>query len=76
MYFVLGAAFSIVGLSATGQLPIRDLVVAAGMTPIVLLGFLLSGPLRRHLDHGSVRIGLLTLCAASAATLIVHSLAV
>ncbi len=73
VYFVLGAAFSIVGLSATGQLPIRNLVVAAGMAPVVLLGFLLSGPLRRHLDHGSVRVGLLTLCAASAAGLILRS---
>jgi uncharacterized protein len=74
VYFVLGAAFSIVGLSATGQLPARDLLVAAGMTPVVLLGFLLSGPLRRRLDHRSVRIGLLTLCAASAAALVARSL--
>jgi uncharacterized protein len=74
VYFVLGAAFSIVGLSATGQLPARDLMVAAGMTPVVVLGFLLSGPLRRHLEHESVRIGLLIVCAASAAALIVRNL--
>ncbi len=74
VYFVLGAAFSIVGLAATGQMLARDLMVAAVMTPVVVLGFLLSGPLRRHLDHGSVRIGLLSLCAASAAALIVRSL--
>lgn len=73
VYFVLGAAFSIVGLSVTGQLPTGDLLVAVGMAPVVLVGFLLSGPLRRHLDHGSVRIGLLILCASSAAALIVRS---
>jgi uncharacterized membrane protein YfcA len=74
VYFVLGAAFSIVGLAATGQMLARDLMVAAVMTPVVVLGFLLSGPLRRRVDHGSVRIGLLSLCAASAAALIVRSL--
>jgi uncharacterized membrane protein YfcA len=74
VYFVLGAAFSIVGLAATGQMLARDLMVAAVMTPVVVLGFLLSGPLRRHLDHGSVRTSLLSLCAASAAALIVRSL--
>jgi hypothetical protein len=51
-------------------------MVAAGMTPLVLLGFLLSGPLRRRLDHGAVRTGLLTLCAASAVALIMRSLVV
>ena len=49
-------------------------MVAGGMTPVVVLGFLLSGPLRRHLEHESVRIGLLTVCAASAAALIVRNL--
>jgi len=74
VYFVLGAALSIVGLAATGQLPARDLAVAAGMAPVVLLGFVLSGPLRRRVDHGSVRTGLLCLCAASAVVLIARSL--
>ena len=44
------------------------------MTPVVVLGFLLSGPLRRHLEQESVRIGLLTVCAASAAALVVRNL--
>lgn len=73
VYFVVGAAFSIIGLSATGQLPARDLLIAVGLTPVLLLGFLLSGPLRRHLDSRAVRNTLLAVCAVSAVALIVRS---
>lgn len=74
VYFVVGAALSLIGLTITGQLPGRDLLVALVLVPALVLGFLASVPLRRRLDPARVRVAVLILCALSAVTLILRSL--
>jgi uncharacterized membrane protein YfcA len=73
VYFCVGAAFSLVGLGATGEMTLREFQLFLLLTPMLLLGFLVSGPIRERLDHARVRAALLSVCAAGAAVLIVRS---
>jgi uncharacterized protein len=69
-YFVLGSVTSIVALAAAGQVPSESLASAALLTPFLLVGFSLSGPVRRVLDNGWTRRAVLAVAAASAVLLI------
>jgi hypothetical protein len=51
----------------------RELLLALVLAPCLAVGFALSGPVRRHVDAGRTRKGILALCAASAVVLIVRS---
>lgn len=75
MYFVLAAAQSLAILAAVGKLPGRSVVAGAALIPFMVVGFMVSGPLRRYLDGGRVRAGILAVAAASAFVLIGQSLA-
>ncbi|WP_231618982.1 sulfite exporter TauE/SafE family protein [Nonomuraea sp. SBT364] len=70
MFFFLGAAQSIVILALVDHLPARALTTGAALLVPMILGFLVSGPLRRHLDQGKVRVAILAVAAASALGLI------
>ncbi|MEN3534157.1 sulfite exporter TauE/SafE family protein [Microbispora sp. ZYX-F-249] len=74
-YFCLSAAQSLVILAALGRLPGRALAAGAALVPFVLLGFAVSGPLRRYLDGGRVRAAVLTVATVSACALLGQSLA-
>jgi uncharacterized membrane protein YfcA len=74
VFFTIGAVISLLTLAAVGQLPIRQVTAGLALTPFALTGFLISGPLRRFLDNGRMRGGLLLITAASALVLIVRSL--
>jgi hypothetical protein len=75
VYFVAGAAMSLVGLGVSDQLAWRDLQLAVLLVPVLVLGFATSGPIRRHVDAGHTRAAVLVVCAASAVVLLVRSLA-
>lgn len=74
-FFVCGGALSLAGLALGGQIHPREAAVALLLSPALALGFWLSGPMRRHLDAGRTRMAVLLVCAASAAVLLVRSLA-
>lgn len=73
VYFMVGAAFSLVGLGISGEMTLQEFHLFILLTPVLLAGFLISGPVRDHLDHGRVRRLLLSICAASATLLILRS---
>ncbi len=73
VYFIVGAAFSLVGLGISGEMTLQEFHLFLLLTPVLLVGFLISGPVRDHLDHGRVRRLLLSICAASATLLILRS---
>ncbi|WP_424530515.1 TSUP family transporter [Sphaerisporangium viridialbum] len=75
MYFFLSAAQSLAILAAVGKLPGRSAVAGLALIPFMVAGFAVSGPLRRFLDGGRVRAGILVVAAASAFVLITQSLA-
>jgi uncharacterized membrane protein YfcA len=73
-YFLVGALLSIVGLALVGELRATDGLWALGLGPFLVVGFLLSDLVRRHVDAGRTRAAVLAVCAASALALVVRSL--
>ena len=73
-YFAAGAALSLVGLGATGQLRLDVLLLALLLCPLLLVGILLSVPIRGRLPQAAVRTGVLVVCAASALALLLRSI--
>lgn len=74
VYFVLGAAFSLIGLGLSGDLTSDQAVVAGLLVPSVVLGAVAGVPLRRRLPAHVVRPAVLAVSAASALVLLVRSL--
>ncbi|MEU8245073.1 sulfite exporter TauE/SafE family protein [Nonomuraea sp. NPDC048916] len=75
MFFFLSALQSLIILAIVDHLPVRALTTGATLIVPMILGFLVSGPLRRYLDGGKVRAAILLVAAISAVVLIVQSLA-
>ncbi|MEV4009516.1 sulfite exporter TauE/SafE family protein [Nonomuraea angiospora] len=73
MFFFLSAAQSLVILAIVDELPARALTTGAVLIVPMVLGFLVSGPLRRYLDGGKVRVAVLVVAAASAVALLVQN---
>lgn len=74
VYFLLGNLVSLAMLTVAGQVGVRDLGRAAVLVPFVVVGFLLSGPLRERVDGPRLRRAVLALSAASAVLLLVRTL--
>jgi uncharacterized membrane protein YfcA len=74
VFFTIGALMSLFTLAAVDHLPMDQVVAGLALTPFVLAGFVLAGPLRRFLDAGRLRTGILVVTTASAVALIVRSL--
>ncbi|MEV0613305.1 sulfite exporter TauE/SafE family protein [Nonomuraea sp. NPDC050404] len=73
MFFFLSAAQSLIILQFVGELPLQALTVGGVLIVPMVLGFLVSGPLRRYLDGGKVRVAVLVVAAASAVALILQN---
>lgn len=74
VYFVIGSAMSLIGLAITGELHRDQVVVAASLVPVLVVGSLLSGVVKRIVGPESVRPAVLVVCASSALVLLVRSL--
>lgn len=74
VYFVAGAALSLVGLGIGGELHLHYLWLAVALSPALLVGFAAAVPLRARLPVEVVRPAILAVCAASALVLLVRSL--
>lgn len=69
-YFIGGGVLSLAGLAIGGELRALQAATAALLVPAVIVGFALSGPLRRHVDAGRTRMAVLVVCAVSALALL------
>jgi uncharacterized membrane protein YfcA len=74
VYFVLGAALSLIGLGVAGTLESRELLLALILMPCLVAGFVISGVLARRVDPTHLRYGVLAICGLSAVVLLVRSL--
>jgi uncharacterized membrane protein YfcA len=74
VYFLIGAAISLVGLTVSGDLEQHQVAVAALLLPAVGAGALIGIPLRRVLPAHVVRPAVLGVSALSALVLVVRSL--
>jgi uncharacterized protein len=73
-FFMLGTVLSAGSLAATGHLGTHELLLAALLAPFLVLGFVLSGPVRKIVEGGRIRYALLAFAAISAMALIGRSL--
>jgi uncharacterized membrane protein YfcA len=73
LYFLGGAALSLVALALAGELDSGDGLWALGLAPFLVLGYLLADLVRRHVDAGRTRHAVLVVCGASAVALVVRS---
>ena len=74
VYFLIGAAISLVGLTISGDLERHQLAVAGLLVPALGLGVLVGVPLRRALPADRVRPAVLLVSAASSLALVLRSL--
>ncbi|WP_328827976.1 sulfite exporter TauE/SafE family protein [Nocardioides acrostichi] len=73
VYFMIGAALSLVGLLLAGELDGPTSLLALVMLPVLLLGAWLGRRLRPVLPEHRVRVAVLVVCASSALVLLVRS---
>lgn len=74
VYFLIGAAMSIVGLVIAGQVTTLQVLVAAVMAPVLLVGAESSRLLRARLRPEVVRPTVLLVCGTAAVALLARSL--
>jgi uncharacterized membrane protein YfcA len=74
VYFLIGAAFSLLGLLVAGDLTRHQVAVAALLLPAVAAGVVAGVPLRRVLPADVVRPAVLVVSGVSAVVLVVRSL--
>ncbi len=74
VYFLLGSVISLIGLAVSGHLHQNQIVAAGALLPVLLLGSLLSGPVKRALRPEAIRPAVLVISGASAVLLLVRSL--
>ncbi len=74
VYFLVGAALSLVGLAVAGQLEAEKALLALVLSPVLLVGAVLGGYLRPRLPERRVRYAVLVVCGVSAIVLLVKSL--
>lgn len=74
LYFIVGAALSLVGLGIAGTLELETFLLALALVPALVVGFVLSRLLDHRLPRRHVRTGMLLVCAISAVALLVRSL--
>jgi hypothetical protein len=73
-YFVLGSLTSVAALAGAGQVTSGLLLSTVVLVPFLIVGFVLSGSVRRVLDDGWTRTAVLGVAGASAVLLIARSL--
>jgi hypothetical protein len=66
VFFCAGAFMSLVGLAVGGQLTARQVTCGLALLPFLVVGYLLSNPLRRYLDQGWTRTAVLVVSTCSA----------
>ena len=74
VYFLVGAALSLVALLVTGELTGRQVLLALVAVPVLVAGVALARLSRGHVDEAAFRVLVLVVCVASALLLSVRSL--
>ena len=74
-YFVVGACLSLTALWGVGELGPAQLLGALGLIPPIVLGFVVSAPLARRLEHADrLRLAISLVSAVAAALVAVRGL--
>ena len=73
-FMMIGMPISVLALAIADEIALSDLVVAAFLVLSILIGFAISGPLRRFLDHEWLAPLVLVMSGLGAVSLLVRSL--
>ena len=73
-FMMIGMPISVLALAIADEIALSDLVVAAFLVLSILIGFAISGPLRRFLDHEWLAPLVLAMSGLGAVSLLVRSL--
>jgi uncharacterized membrane protein YfcA len=71
-YFMIGVVISLIGLGTVGRFGSREIVLAAGLLPGIMVGFWLSRHTAGVLDRGYARPAVLALSAAAGVAVILR----
>lgn len=74
VYFIAGAAMSLVGLGMAGALEVSTFLLAMAMVPALLLGFAASRVVDRRVPRHHIRTGVLLVSGLSAVAALLRSL--
>lgn len=74
VFLFVGVTMSLTGLAIAGQVHREDLITAAVLMVPMVVGFVASGPARRLVDSGGIRVAVLVLVTASSLVLLVRAL--
>lgn len=72
-FFVVGSTGSLAGLALGGQVTADQLRAGLVWLPFLVVGLLLSGPVRRHVDQRRMRAGVLALCVLASVVVLVRA---
>lgn len=72
-YMVVGAVGSLVALGLVGEVEPNDLLVAAILSPVVMVGFVVSRRVVHIVDQGLVRPAVLVFASLSAVSIVVRA---
>ncbi len=73
-FFVLGSLVSLAMLGVAGEVTRVQLVSGLAFVPFLLVGHLLSGPVSRRLDQGTMRAAVLGFCMVAGVSVVVRAL--
>ncbi|TDE10117.1 sulfite exporter TauE/SafE family protein [Jiangella asiatica] len=75
VYFVVGVAVSLIALAVVGELTMAQTTTALSLAPLLVAAFAVALVVRRRIDGPLLRVVVMVVCALSATTLIIRSLA-
>ncbi|MCC5953569.1 MAG: TSUP family transporter [Acidimicrobiia bacterium] len=75
-FFIVSAVVSLVVLGLVGETTVSGVLTGVGLVPGIVVGFIASRFLARHVDRGNVRRAVLVLSAASAALVLLRAVLV
>ena len=64
--FAVSVVITLTGIAAAGRLGVDELLVGLALMPAAIIGFLISGPLRSHINPSQLRTAVLVLSTAAA----------
>lgn len=71
--FFIGGLMTLLARIAADAIEVQDVVVGLVLTPAAVIGFAVSGPLRKFAEGRTLRVAILAISSAAAATLLIKA---
>ena len=72
-FFTFGSAASLAALAYAGELPPEQLWWGAAFVPVLVIGYVLAGPVVRRLDQGHLRTAMLWFCIVAGVSIMLRA---